>query len=36
MDLTLERDLQLDADQIRYTTIGQPNTVIIQQGPPAN
>ena len=30
MDLQLERDLQLDADQIHYTNVGQPNTVIIQ------
>ena len=35
MDLVLEHDLQLDADQIHYSTIGQPNTVIIQQ-PPSN
>jgi type IV secretion system protein VirB10 len=35
MDLQLERDLQLDADQIRYSNVGQPNTVIIQQ-PPAS
>jgi hypothetical protein len=31
MDLVLERDLQLDADQIHYTNVGQPNTVVIQQ-----
>jgi hypothetical protein len=31
----LERDLQLDADQIRYTNIGQPNTVVIQPPPPS-
>lgn len=31
MDLVLERDLHLDADQIHYTTVGQPNTVIIPQ-----
>jgi hypothetical protein len=36
MDLVLEHDLTLDADQIRYTTIGQPNTVIIQQAPQSN
>ena len=36
MDLMLERDLQLDADQIRYSTVGQPNTVIIQPAPPQN
>jgi type IV secretion system protein VirB10 len=35
MDLVLEHDLQLDADQIHYTNVGQPNTVIIQQ-PPSN
>jgi len=33
MDLVLERDLTLDADQIHYTNVGQPNTVIV---PPAN
>lgn len=37
MDLMLERDLHLDADQIRYTNVGQPsNTVIIQQQPQSN
>jgi hypothetical protein len=36
MDLMLERDLFLDADQIRYTTVGQPNTVIIQPAPAQN
>jgi hypothetical protein len=35
MDLVLERDLPLDADQIRYSNVGQPNTVILQP-PPAN
>lgn len=36
MDLVLERDLRLDAEQIRYTNTGQaPNTVILQQ-PPSN
>lgn len=30
MDLQLERDLQLDADQIHYTNVGQPSTVIVQ------
>lgn len=30
MDLLLERDLQLDADQVRYTNVGQPSTVIVQ------
>jgi len=33
MDLQLERELQLDADQIHYTNVGQPNTVIIQPAP---
>jgi len=36
MDLMLERDLHLEADQIRYTNIGQPNTIVIQQPPPSN
>jgi len=36
MDLVLERDLQLDADQIHYSTVGQSNTVVIQQQPPSN
>ena len=33
MDLVLERDLQLDADQIHYSNVGQAstNTVVIQQ-----
>jgi hypothetical protein len=31
MDLILEHDLQLDADQIHYTNVGQSNTVVIQQ-----
>jgi hypothetical protein len=31
MDLVLEHDLELEADQIHYTNVGQPNTVIIQQ-----
>ena len=31
MDLVLERDLQMDAGQIHYSTVGQPNTVVIQQ-----
>jgi hypothetical protein len=35
MDLQLERDLVLDADQIRYSNVGQPSTVILQQ-PPSN
>ena len=34
MDLVLERDLRLDADQIHYTNIGQPpNTVLLQPSP---
>jgi type IV secretion system protein VirB10 len=33
MDLVLERDLALDADQIHYTNVGQPNALIVQ---PAN
>jgi len=28
MDLILERDLELDADQVHYTNVGQPSTVI--------
>jgi hypothetical protein len=30
MDLLLERDLQLDADQVHYTNVGQSNTVVVQ------
>ena len=30
MDLVLERDLQLEADQVHYTNVGQANTVIVQ------
>jgi hypothetical protein len=30
MDLVLEHDLQLDADQIHYSNVGQPSTVVIQ------
>jgi len=30
MDLVLEHDLQLDADQVHYTNVGIPNTVIVQ------
>jgi type IV secretion system protein VirB10 len=30
MDLVLERDLQLEAEQIRYTNVGEPHTVIVQ------
>ena len=35
MDLVLEHDLQLDADQIHYSNVGQSNTntVVIQQNP---
>jgi hypothetical protein len=33
MDLVLERDLQLEAEQVHYTNVGQPNTVIIPQAP---
>lgn len=36
MDLVLERDLLLDANQIHYTSVGQPNTVVIQQTAPQN
>lgn len=36
MDLVLEHDLPLDADQIRYSTVDQPNTVIFQQPPQSN
>jgi hypothetical protein len=36
MDLVLERDLQLDADQIHYSNVGQPSTVVIQQSSPQN
>ncbi|MGB7433797.1 MAG: hypothetical protein WBR26_23575 [Candidatus Acidiferrum sp.] len=33
MDLQLERDLTLNADQIHYSDVGQPHTVVIQQQP---
>ena len=33
MDLMLERDLQLDADQVHYTNVGQPHTVIMEPAP---
>jgi hypothetical protein len=36
MDLQLEHDLTLDADQIHYSNVGQPNTVVIQQAPQSN
>jgi hypothetical protein len=34
MDLMLERDLQLDAEQIHYTNVGTPNTVVVQPSIP--
>jgi type IV secretion system protein VirB10 len=30
MDLVLERDLQLESEQVHYTNVGQPTTVIVQ------
>ena len=36
MDLQLERDLWLDADQIHYSNVGQPSTIVIQQTPQSN
>jgi len=33
MDLQLERDLELDADQIHYSNVGMPSTVIVQPAP---
>ena len=33
MDLQLERDLELDADQIHYSNVGMPSTVIVQPTP---
>ena len=30
MDLVLERDLHLDAEQIHYTNVGQPTSMIVQ------
>lgn len=33
MDLVLERDLQLDADQIHYSTVHTPGTVFMQPAP---
>lgn len=36
MDLMLERDLHLDADQIHYTNVGQPNNTVILQQPQSN
>jgi hypothetical protein len=35
IDLQLEHDLSLDADQIHFPTIGQPSTTVVVQ-PPAN
>jgi hypothetical protein len=35
MDLVLEHDLQLDADQIHYASVGQPSTTVVVQ-PAAN
>jgi len=36
MDLILERDLQLDADQIHYASVGQAATTVVVQPAPAN
>ncbi|HXX14300.1 MAG TPA: hypothetical protein VEJ47_05305 [Candidatus Eremiobacteraceae bacterium] len=36
MDLQLERDLVLNADQIHYSDVGQPHTVVLQQTPPSD
>ena len=36
MDLVLEHDLTLDANQIHYSNVGQPSTVVIEQRPPSN
>jgi hypothetical protein len=33
MDLVLEHDLQLEPDQIHYSNVGLPSSVIIQQAP---
>ena len=30
IDLVLERDLQLEAEQVHYTNVGEPHTVIVQ------
>ena len=30
MDLVLERDLQLESEQVHYTNVGEPHTVIVQ------
>ncbi|HTB94526.1 MAG TPA: hypothetical protein VK728_16955 [Candidatus Sulfotelmatobacter sp.] len=34
MDLVLERDLQLESEQVHYTNVGQPSTVIVQPAQP--
>jgi len=36
MDLVLERDLELDANQVHFTNVNNTNTVIIQQPAPQN
>jgi hypothetical protein len=36
IDLQLERDLTLSADQIHYSDVGPPHAVEVQQAPPAN
>jgi len=36
MDLMLERDLHLDADQLHYTNVGQSNSTVILQQPQSN
>jgi hypothetical protein len=36
LDLQLERDLTLSADQIHYSDVGPPHAVEVQQPPPAN
>jgi type IV secretion system protein VirB10 len=35
LDLLLERDLYLDADQIHYPDVGHSDTIILQQPPPS-
>ena len=30
MDLVLERDLELESEQVHYTNVGEPHTVIVQ------
>lgn len=34
MDLVLERDLQLDSNQINYTNVGQSSSTVVVQPPP--